>query len=383
MVEKILVVDDELETLRLIGVMLQRQGYEIIASASGIEAVSLAKKENPDLIILDIMMPDKDGFEVAKDLKAMPETDNIPLLMFTAKSQVEDKVTGYEVGADDYLTKPVHPAELVAHVKALLSRSPKSGVFTEEESGHTIGVLSPKGGIGCSSFVLNLAMSYQHETKEQVIAAELRPGHGAWGLDLGYPEATGLRNLLNMSTREITPNIIKEELIRTISGELLLLASYNLEDIKLINETDQLNAIVQQLPLIAPLVILDLGNPYLTNAAEILEKCDEIILLTEPYPYPIERSKILIEELGNYGFGKYKLLNIVLNNRMRSDLQYATNQVEVKLNHPVMHIISPSPENSFNAAERKMALIKNQPEGLIAQQYSQLAKMIAQHIQHE
>ena len=114
MVDKILVVDDELETLRLIGVMLQRQGYEIIASASGVEAFSLAKKENPDLIILDIMMPDKDGFEVARELKAMPETNNIPLLMFTAKSQVEDKVTGYEVGADDYLTKPVHPAELVA-----------------------------------------------------------------------------------------------------------------------------------------------------------------------------------------------------------------------------------------------------------------------------
>ena len=91
----------------------------------------------------------------------------------------------------------------------------------------------------------------------------------------------------------------------------------------------------------------------------------------------------MIEELGKYGFGKYKLLSIVLNNRMRSDLQYATNQVEMKLNHPVMHIISPSPENSFNAAERKMALIKNQPDGLIAQQYSQIAKMIAQHIQHE
>ena len=84
-----------------------------------------------------------------------------------------------------------------------------------------------------------------------------------------------------MSTSDITPNTIKEQLVKTISGELLLLASYNLEDIKLIKETDQLNAIVQQLPLISPFVILDLGNPYLTNITEIIENCEEIILLTE------------------------------------------------------------------------------------------------------
>ena len=380
MVEKILVVDDELETLRLIGVMLQRQGFEIIASASGNEAITLAKKENPDLIILDIMMPDMDGFEVAKELKASSTTKNIPILMFTAKSQLEDKVTGYDVGADDYLTKPVHPAELVAHVKALLSRTSKEVVFSEEEPGYTVGVVSPKGGIGCSSFVLNLAMSYQQETKEQVIAAELRPGHGSWGLDLGYPEAIGLKNLLNLNMSEISTGAIKEELIRTISGELLLLASYDLQDVNLVNSTDQMKTIAKLLPAIAPFVVLDLGTPYLVNLDEILESCQEVILLTEPYPAPIERSKVIIEEFGKFGFGKYKLLSVVLNNRIRSDLQYTTKQVEIKLGQPVFHIISPNPENSFNAAERHMALIKNQPEGLIAQQYTQLAKMIAQHI---
>jgi len=380
MVERILVVDDELETLRLIGVMLQRQGYEIIAAASGAEAISIANKEKPNLIILDIMMPDIDGYEVTKELKSASATKDIPILMFTAKSQVEDKITGYDVGADDYLTKPVHPAELVAHVKALISRTVKGGVFADEEPGHTIGVISPKGGIGCSSFVLSLAMSYQQETKEQVIAAELRPGLGSWGLDLGYPESIGLKNLLNKTNSEITTGAIKEELIRTISGELLLLASYNVKDLKLVNSTEQMQTIVSLLPAIAPFVILDIGVPYLLNLREILENCDEVILLTEPYPASIERSKLLIEKLGEFGFGKYKLLSVVLNNRMRSDLQYTTKQVELALGQPIYHIISPNPENAYNASERKMALVKNQPEGLTAQQYTQLAKMIAQHI---
>jgi DNA-binding response OmpR family regulator len=122
MAEKILIIDDDSETLRLIGLMLQRQGYLTITASNGEEGVALAKHELPDLVILDIMMPDVDGFMVAKHLRAEPGISEIPILMFTAKSQVDDKVAGFEAGADDYLTKPVHPVELVAHVKALLSR---------------------------------------------------------------------------------------------------------------------------------------------------------------------------------------------------------------------------------------------------------------------
>ena len=380
MSQKILVVDDELETLRLIGMMLQRQGYEIIASASSNEVLDLAKKEKPDLIILDIMMPEKDGYQITRELRENKETSQVPILMFTAKSQIDDKVAGYEAGADDYLTKPVHPAELVAHVKSLLTRRRKTSPLDKEKIGYTLGVITPKGGLGSSSFVMNLAISYQREIRDQVIAAELRPGHGSWGLDLGYPEAVGLNNLLQLMPTEVTIGAIKEELVRTISGELLLMSSYDLKDVSLINSTEQIDAIVQLLSQIAPFVILDLGTTYLLNIEQVLENCQEIVLLTEPYPAAIERSKHLIDYLSQYGFGKYKLLSVVLNNRTRSDMQYSASQIELKLGKPVFHIISPTPENSFKADERHIPLTKNQPDGLITQQYNQLALMIKQHI---
>lgn len=123
MAEKILVIDDDLETLRLVGLMLQKQGYHVVTAASGEEGIQVALREQPDLILLDVMMPGLDGFEVTRRLRQNPETSSIPILIFTAKSQVEDKVEGYEAGADDYLTKPIHPAELIAHIKALLGRS--------------------------------------------------------------------------------------------------------------------------------------------------------------------------------------------------------------------------------------------------------------------
>ena len=123
MAQKILVVDDELDSVKLIGIMLQRQGYEIVAAQSGAQALVKAETENPDLVILDIMMPDIDGYEVCRQLRTNPATANLPIIMFTAKTLVGDKVTGFQAGADDYLTKPVHPAELASRVKAVLLRS--------------------------------------------------------------------------------------------------------------------------------------------------------------------------------------------------------------------------------------------------------------------
>jgi DNA-binding response OmpR family regulator len=98
MSEKILLVDDDMDTLRLVGLMLQRQGYEVRAANSGPQALSMIQTEQPDLILLDIMMPDMDGYEVARRLRANEATTEIPIIMFSAKTQVDDKITGFEAG---------------------------------------------------------------------------------------------------------------------------------------------------------------------------------------------------------------------------------------------------------------------------------------------
>ena len=101
MAEKILIVDDDLETLRLVGLMLQKHGFSIVAAHNGIQAIKVAQAERPDVIVLDIMMPDMDGYQVTRELRKLAETANTPILMFTAKTQVDDKVAGYEAGVDD------------------------------------------------------------------------------------------------------------------------------------------------------------------------------------------------------------------------------------------------------------------------------------------
>ena len=123
--ERILVVDDEEDILELVRFNLSKEGYHVTCATTGERAVEIARSELQDLVVLDLMLPGMDGLEVAKFLKNNPDTQNIPIVMLTAKGEESDVVTGLELGADDYVTKPFSPRILVARVKAVLRRKVK------------------------------------------------------------------------------------------------------------------------------------------------------------------------------------------------------------------------------------------------------------------
>ncbi len=119
---KILVVDDEPEAVELLEFNLRQAGYEVVAAADGAEALKKARAVLPGLIVLDLMLPEVDGLEVCKMLRRDPATTSIPIMMVTAKAAEIDRILGLELGADDYLTKPFSPRELVLRVKKILER---------------------------------------------------------------------------------------------------------------------------------------------------------------------------------------------------------------------------------------------------------------------
>jgi two-component system phosphate regulon response regulator PhoB len=121
--ENILIVDDEEDVLELVRYNVGKNGYRTETATSGEEALAKARAKLPDLIILDLMLPGIDGLEVCKELKANPKTEHIPIIMLTAKGEETDIVTGLELGADDYVTKPFSPKVLVARVRRILHRS--------------------------------------------------------------------------------------------------------------------------------------------------------------------------------------------------------------------------------------------------------------------
>ena len=131
---KILIVDDEKNIVDIIAFNLKKEGYTVITAADGEEGVQKAMEENPDLILLDIMMPKMDGYEVCKKIR---EKKNTPIIMLTARAEELDKVLGLELGADDYVTKPFGVRELMARVKANLRKS------VVEQKYHPISVWRP------------------------------------------------------------------------------------------------------------------------------------------------------------------------------------------------------------------------------------------------
>jgi len=126
---KILLVDDEPDILEIVGYNLSSEGYQVSTAKNGVEGVSKAKKEQPHLIILDVMMPEMDGIEACEQIRKIPELSNVIITFLTARGEDYSQVAGFDAGADDYITKPIKPKVLISKVKALLRRLKE----TEEE----------------------------------------------------------------------------------------------------------------------------------------------------------------------------------------------------------------------------------------------------------
>ena len=122
MVKKIVLAEDEPQIARLIEFKLKKEGYEVTWKENGEEALKAIKADKPDLILLDVMMPVMDGYEVLRRLKEDENLKSIPVVMLTARAQEKDVVKGIDLGAEDYITKPFHPAELLARVKRILGK---------------------------------------------------------------------------------------------------------------------------------------------------------------------------------------------------------------------------------------------------------------------
>ena len=381
MAEKILVIDDDVDTLKLVGLILQRQGYEVRVANSGAQALATLQSDLPDLILLDIMMPEMDGYEVARKLRTEMPTTDIPIIMFTAKSQLDDKVMGFEAGADDYLTKPTQPRELLAHIKAVLARSTKgrqTGPIIAPgaaERGYLIGVIGVKGGLGISTIALNLGIALHDAHKKDVIVADFRPGQGSMGLELGYPKAEGLNRLLEHKLNEITLQEIESQLVLHSSGVRLLLSSHRPSDSKYANAVQHFECIARHLPFLAKHIILDLGPSFTPTIEKVIPNCNEVIIVLEPVSHTITQSRLLLDELASSGIGEEKVTAVIVN-RFRSGVQLSWSQVQEQLKHNIAVIFTPAHELTYQAAANGVPLVLQQTDSLTTQQFQKLAEKI-------
>ncbi|MEM9950663.1 MAG: response regulator [Chloroflexota bacterium] len=385
MTEKILIVDDDADSLKLISLMLKRQGYDVAVAESGVKALKTAVDEDPNLIILDVMMPDMNGLEVCRNLRANESTAEIPIIMFTAKTMIDDKVKGYEAGADDYLTKPTHPAELANRIKSVLQRKTgtsatqtmrvtrlqplnksSSTQSASEKLGKLIGVMGVKGGVGTTTVALNVCAALLN-ADDKPIVADYRLGVGGMGLMLG-DNSDGMGQLLKQET--ISDDLVSSTISTHDSGLKYLVSSSNPHDGALDFADDKPLQIIQSLRRYGNPTIVDLGNGLSRASSKIIEKVDRLLFVIEASAVALNMAKSQLRVLDDLiGGGK---ISVVVVNRSQSTLPW--HEAENRLNREVKAIISPAPELAFQAGEQGKPMVLLQSTAMVSGQFVKLAE---------
>ena len=361
----ILVVDDDVSTLRLVGLMLERQRYEIQVATSGEECLEKVGLYKPDLIILDVMMPGMDGYEVARQLRKNPETSPIPILFFTAKDSITDKVSGFQAGGDDYLTKPAHSVELLSRVEALLQRSTHKP--SENEHGQAIAFLPAKGGVGNSTLALNAALELCNlKPQHKVVLIELSNGGGSLALQTGAKHQKGLQALIEKSP-PLSHKDVDGQLQKHTSGLYFLSSTSQPAGIAALLTKEFVHSLLQIVLADYDYVIFDLPPALTPPVSEALKKAEYIILTLEPNKVALQLATLLMENLEKINIGRYKIAPVVIH-RAPTAGSISRELLEEQLDADLLANIPPAPDMAYQSWDNARPMVLLQPQSLVAQQ---------------
>ncbi|GAB4521802.1 MAG: response regulator [Anaerolineales bacterium] len=222
---QILVVDDSATTRKLVAITLQAEGYDILTAESGSQALKILGETTPDMLILDVVMPDMDGYELCKRVRHNENTAHLPVMMLTSLTELDEKLKAFEVGADDFLPKPFEPAELRAHVKVLLRRTlsqPATG--TTDAHGKVIAIHSLRGGVGVSTLAVNMAAALHELWRQPVVLVDLALLNGQAAVMCNLSIRNSWADLATLPVNQIDSALVEQVLLTHESGLQILSA---------------------------------------------------------------------------------------------------------------------------------------------------------------
>lgn len=320
---RILVIEDDDDARMMYGIMLRSWGYDVLEATTGHEGIKAALRQKPDLILLDIMMPDVDGYEVCKQLRSDPGFHQVPILFLTALDTMDDRIKGYTMGGDDFITKgQVDYKELGVRIKAAIERAERlKNAGDSTGKGTVIGLLSLRGGVGVSTLSMNLARHATTASDRPVLLIDLGFPVGSVSLWSGVTGPRHSAALLSRAPSEIDLNLISNFSQQNIYGSYFIPGPSNLTDLSGVR-MQAMDRVLEVLREAGYVVILDLARGTMPLMWHTLEKCDWTGIVTSADPTARGLARILMDALPEHGVDRRSMILLFndCTNRQPSDI---------------------------------------------------------------
>lgn len=299
---KILVVDDDPAGQRLIKYMLTPEGYDVITASNGILGLQMATQQSPDLVLLDIMLPGIDGFEVCRRLREGSNTADISIVMLSGKAQETDRDTGLKMGADAYLIKPVDRQELIDTVSKLVN---EKNQVAKQRQGKIITLIGARGGVGTSTITTNVSVALAGKGYSTLLV-DLSPSFSILADTLGLTVEQSAAGLFKGTGGVISSGTIKELIVDHPSGVKLLWADVFPEEYGSINR-ENIDTLLQETGNLSDFVIVDVPASPSDHAVAALTAADTVILVAGAARESLERIDTSVSRLSRFGINSEKI----------------------------------------------------------------------------
>jgi CheY-like chemotaxis protein len=372
---RIAVIDDEAPNRTYLAMLLQNAGFEVQTAAGGADGLALVEKERPDLVLVDLLMPEVDGYAVCERIRRGPVGGATQIIVVSGLDTVDSKVRALELGADEYLAKPVESRELVTRIKVMLVRASQLRQQGSQSRGRLTVVAGAKGGIGTSTLAINLAASETGgKGPEAVVLADLAVPVGTLGGMLGIevPDRWVWREFLEDGTA--SAHRLASYLMRNPQLPLRLLPGIRSGSPYREVKPDAVSAFATSLRGLADHIVVDLGNQPSPFTPPLLREADVILIAVEPEVIGVELTARFLDRLKETGILSHRIRVVVTN--AHGSLQLSRTEVAAALKIDVAGMILYQRDEFSAASKRRMPIVLQQPQGPAAAQFKELAQAL-------
>lgn len=402
MAYKILAIDDHPETLDIVVATLRSHGYQVVGLRNPLQGLAMLEKVNPDLVLVDMNMPQMDGKDVVRRIRAHAQYGAVPIIMFTAEVQPDQKMQGFEAGVDDYLTKPTEPEEMITRIESVLAGVGKPPLekdkaaadedmtdfpFTDADDLDSralatialanqeklIAVVGARGGAGATTVAINLAMSTALlGWNTFLVDLDMIQGHVALYLNQVIPGG-GLNTLAQLPEATMSPQLPKL-LVQFAENLQLLLAKPNLDGRHPILSATQTSELVKTLAQPGRCVIVDMGRGITDRNRPVLERADQVLLCLGPERVALSSAKLLLSQLRETIFPHTTLNALVFS--VGSNINLPQEAIHSYLGYPLLGVVSVDLKQMARAANKGIPLVQSSPDDPSAALFRQFANKL-------